>query len=188
MSDCFPMSYFSHSSPIAKIFLSSLHKRMMNKCWKFQEDILILVWVVAKWLKICCNQCTPNAQMGPWCALGGHWLQQLFSHFAITQTIIKVSSWNFQHLFIIRLCIFNKKNFGHNSNSLPAMAHFGQNFKYLSQLYLLRYVKKKKTGEVSDLYEWSPGRNFQYLLKNGVLKFFTEPRCPPSKFSRAGEC
>ena len=43
---------------MAKIFISNLHKLVMNKCWKFQEDILILVWDRAKWLKICCDQWT----------------------------------------------------------------------------------------------------------------------------------
>ena len=42
---------------MAKIFSSKL-KLLMNKCWKFQEDILILVWFRAKWLKNCCNQWT----------------------------------------------------------------------------------------------------------------------------------
>ena len=27
----------------------------INICWKFQEDILILDWVIAEWLKVCCN-------------------------------------------------------------------------------------------------------------------------------------
>ena len=46
-----------------------------------------------------------------------------------------------------------RKKFGHTSNSLPAKAHFGQNFGHLKQLYLLRYFEKKKSGEVLDLYE-----------------------------------
>ena len=28
------------------------------------------------------------------------------------------------------------------------------------------------------------GWSFQYLLRNGVLKFFTQPRCPPSRCPR----
>ena len=44
---------------MAKIFSSNLCKHMMNKWWKFQEDILILVWVRAKWLKICRIKQTP---------------------------------------------------------------------------------------------------------------------------------
>ena len=44
--------------------------------------------------------------------------------------------------------------------------------------------KRKKTGEVLDLYESPEGRNFQYLQKNGVLNFFAEPRRPPSRRPR----
>ena len=87
---------------IAKFFLSNLHNYMMNKSGKFHEDILILVWVRAYWVKNCCNQRTPNVR-------------------------IKISLWKFS-IFLSCVCKFDKKNFGHNSNSLPAMAHFGQNF------------------------------------------------------------
>ena len=48
----------------AKFFLSNLHRHVMNKCWKFQEVILILVWVIDKRLKICCNQWPPVGQNG----------------------------------------------------------------------------------------------------------------------------
>ena len=51
-------------------------------------------------------------------------------------------------------------------------------------MYLLRYFKKKKTGEVLDLCESRHGRNFQNLQKNGVLKFFSEPRRPYSRCPR----
>ena len=77
-----------------------------------------------------------------------------------------------------------RKNFGQNSNSLPATAHFGRKFRCLERLYLLRYLKKKKVGEVLDPFEYPHGRNFKYLQKNGVLKFFERvlrpgtSRCP----------
>ena len=80
-------------------FFSNLRTHEMNKCWKFQADILIHVWFRAKRLKICCNQWTPEVQIRPWCTLGVHWLQQISSYLAITQTRIIGSSWNFQHLF-----------------------------------------------------------------------------------------
>ena len=94
---------------MAKNFLSNLHRHVMNKCWKFQEDILIFVWIIEEWLKICCNQWPPHAQPHQKLASGGHWLQQIFSLLSITQTRIKITSWNFQHLFITCLCKFDKK-------------------------------------------------------------------------------
>ena len=151
----------------------------MNKCWKFQADIFIHFWFRAKWMKICCTQWTHVVQHESICPIWVHWLQQIFSHLAITQTRIKGFFWNFQHLFTSWQCkfeikilaitqpacqprpIFAKtldsssdytcwdiclkfsafvhhifaqiwvKNFGPNSNSLPATAHFGQNFKRL---------------------------------------------------------
>ena len=33
---------------MVKMFLSNLHTHLMNKSWKFQKDILILVWFMAK--------------------------------------------------------------------------------------------------------------------------------------------
>ena len=94
---------------MAKIFISNLHRLVMNKCWKFQEDILILVWFRAKWLKICCNQWTLYGQHYQKWPKRVHWSQQIFSHLALSQTRIKISSWNFQHLFITSLCKFDRK-------------------------------------------------------------------------------
>ena len=94
---------------MAKNFSPNLHKHMMNKCWKFQKDILILVWFRAERLKICCDQWPPVAELYWNSASGGHWLQQIFSLSALTQTRIKISSWNFQHLFITCLCKVDKK-------------------------------------------------------------------------------
>ena len=81
----------------------------MNKCWKFQEDILILVWFRAERLKICCNKWTPVVHYHQKWTAGVHLLQQIFAYIAINQTKIKISSWNFQHLFIRSLCKFDKK-------------------------------------------------------------------------------
>ena len=82
----------------------------MNICWKFQEDILILDWIIAESLKICCNH-RPTLGNCCWCLPRvGLLLQQIFTHSAITQTRIKISSWNFQHMFIMCLCKFAKKN------------------------------------------------------------------------------
>ena len=92
---------------LAKIFWSNLHRHVMNKCWKFQEDILIPVR--AKWLKYCCNKWTQVAQNYQKCAAWIHLLQQIFSCSTINQIWIKISAWNFQHLFITCLRKFDKK-------------------------------------------------------------------------------
>ena len=39
----------------------------------------------------------------------GHWLQQIFSLLALNQTWIKISAWNFQHLFVSCVRKFEKK-------------------------------------------------------------------------------
>ena len=93
----------------AKFFLSNLYSHVMNTCWKFQEDILIHIQIRAKWLKICCNQWTQVAQNYQKCATWVHWLQQIFSLLALNQIWIKISAWNFQHLFISCLRKFEKK-------------------------------------------------------------------------------
>ena len=81
----------------------------MNKCWKFQGNILILVLARGKRLKICCNQWTPFGHQVTKCPNGVHWLQQIFSHLALNQKWIEISAWNFQHLFITCLCKFDQK-------------------------------------------------------------------------------
>ena len=45
---------------MAKILMSIWQSHLMNKCWKFQENSLIHVWVIAKRLKNCCNKWPPN--------------------------------------------------------------------------------------------------------------------------------
>ena len=91
----------------------------MNKCWKFQADISIHIWFRAKWLKICCYQWTQIAQNCQKCAIWVHWLQQFFSHLALNQIWIKISSWNFQHLFIMCLCKFDIKTLAITANHGP---------------------------------------------------------------------
>ena len=93
----------------AKIFLSNLHKHVINKCWKFQEDILIYIWFRAKWLKNCCNNRPTLGNRKSGLPRVGHWLQQIFSHLALNQKWIEISAWNFQHLFITCLRKFDKK-------------------------------------------------------------------------------
>ena len=112
---------------MAKIFFSNLRTHEMNKCWKFQADILIHVWFRAKRLKICCNNRPPLGKHQHQLPRGGLLLQQIFSLLDLNQIWIKISAWNFLHLFIISLRIFEKK-FGQCSINLPATAHFGQNF------------------------------------------------------------
>ena len=94
---------------MAEIFQSNLHRHLMNKCWKFQEDILILVWFRAERLKICRDQWTPVVHYHQKWTTGVHLLQQIFSLSALNQTRIKISFWNFQHLFITSLCKFEIK-------------------------------------------------------------------------------
>ena len=95
---------------MAKIFFSNLHKHVMNKCWKFQADILIHIQIRAKWLKICCNQWTQVVQNYQKCTTWVHWLQQIFSLWALAQIWIKISSWNFQRLFITYFYKFDKED------------------------------------------------------------------------------
>ena len=44
--------------------------------------------------------------------------------------------------------------------------------------------QKEKNGEVLDPLEYPLERIFQYLLKNGVLKFFERAMGPPSRCPR----
>ena len=94
---------------MANFFLSILRKHVINKCWKFQADILIHIWFRAKRLKICCNNRPPLGKHQHQLPRGGLLLQQIFSLLALNQTWIKISAWNFQHLFISCVCKFEKK-------------------------------------------------------------------------------
>ena len=85
-----------------------------------------------------------------------------------SQDIVLKFSACVHHKFVLNW----HKNFGHCSISLPATAHFGQNFGRLQRPHLLEFFFEKNFGEVLDLYQLAIGRNFEYLEKNGVFKFF----------------
>ena len=116
----------------------------MNKCWKFQEDILILVWFRAERLKICCNQWPPVAELCWNSASGGHWLQQIFSLSALNQTRIKISSWNFQHLFITCLCKFDKKILAIFQMAYPPRPILSETLNVSSNCICWDILKRKK--------------------------------------------
>ena len=61
------------------------------------------------WLKIYCNSRPTPGKYQQQLPRVGLLLQQIFNHSAITQTRIKISFWNFQHLFITSLCNFEMK-------------------------------------------------------------------------------
>ena len=76
---------FSKNGPwLAGCFLSNLHRYMMNICWKFQDDVLILFWTRAEWLKICCNNRPTPGDCCWWIPRVGLLMQHVFSHSAIT--------------------------------------------------------------------------------------------------------
>ena len=80
----------------------------------------------------------------------------MFSSNSNNQDILLKFSAFVHHMFVQ----IWQKNFGHDSFSMPATAHFVQNFGCLQRLYLLRYFKKKQIGEVLDLYEKPEWKNF----------------------------
>ena len=77
---------------MAKIFVSNLCKHVMNKCWKFQADILIHICVIADQPKICCNNRPTFHRMQSISWKVGLLLQQIFGQSAITQIWIKISA------------------------------------------------------------------------------------------------
>ena len=133
------------SRPIsAKIFLSNLHRHMMNICWKFQKDIWILVWVIAEWLKICCISRPTLGIHQQQLPRVGLLLQQIFSHSAISQTRIKISSWNFHHMFIMCLCKFDKKILAITQTACQPRPILAETFDVSSDCICWNILKRKK--------------------------------------------
>ena len=160
----------------AKIFFSNLRTHEMNKCWKFQADILIHVWFRAKRLKICCNQWTPKVQIRPWCTLGVHWLQQIFSLLALNQTWIKISAWNFS-ICSSHVCANLRKNFWPFLNQPASHGPFRPKlWMPLATIFVEIFQKGKKWWG-----SWPIGVTSWKDFKNGVLKFFERAVGPPSR-------
>ena len=131
--------------------------------------------------KNCCNQWTHVIQHESICPTWVHWLQQIFSHLALNQKWIEISAWNFQHLFITNLRTFLIKRFW------PLLNQPASHSPFLLKLWMplatifVEIFQKEKKGEVLDPFEKPLERIFQYLLKNGVLKFFERAVGPPSR-------
>ena len=87
---------------------------------------------------------------GPIYTLGVHQLQQIFCHLAITQTRIKVSSWNFQHLFIMCLCKFDKKILAITETACQPWPILAKTLNASSDCICWDILKRKKTGEALD--------------------------------------
>ena len=86
---------------------------------------------------------------------------------------IKISTWNFQHLFYHMSRINWPKNFSRCSiNGLVASSSMQK--LWLPAVTVFVEKIRKKIGEGLDLYELPHGRNFGYLERNGVLKFFEQ--------------
>ena len=94
---------------------------------------------------------------------------QFFGHYSNKNQDIFLKFSAFVHH---QLVLNWQKNFGHCFISWSATAHFSQNFDGLQRPYLLRYFETKKTGVVLDHFLSLIERKFEYLEKNGVLKFF----------------
>ena len=88
-----------------------------------------------------------------------HWLRWIFSHLALNQIWIEISAWNFKHLFITCL-----RNFYKN---------------------ICWDISKRKKWWVSGPIGAISWKDFQYLLKNGILKFFERVVGPPSQCPRS---
>ena len=172
---------------MAKIFLSNLQRHYVNKCWKFQEDTLILVWVIAKWLKICCNQWTPNVHQGLIYTLGVHWLQQIFSHLAINQTGIKVSSWNFQHWFITCLCKFDQKILAINQPACQPRPISAKTLDGSSDCICWDILKRKKWWGSGPI-EVTSWKEFSISHKKLCLKIFQKGLESTLMMSMANAC
>ena len=79
---------------------------MINKCWKFQVNILILLRVMVNWLKIFDSWWSNPLKNRPILTGVGHQLPKFFSALTITLKQINISTWNFQDLFITFLGYF----------------------------------------------------------------------------------
>ena len=146
----------------------------MNTCWKFQNDILTLIWIIVKWLKICCNKWPPAVHIPHFCTAGGHLLQQIFSYSAINQIPIKISSWNFQHLFITSLCQIDKKNLVPTQSACQPRPISAKTLNVSSDHICWDILKRKKLGGFQTISnDWLEGI-FDILKKTAFWNFLIE--------------
>ena len=108
----------------------------------------------------------------------------IFSYSAITQIRIKISSWNFQHMFIMCLCKFDKKILAITQTACQPQPILAKTLDVSSDFIWWDILKRKKNWWSSRPIWVISWKEFKYLLKNGILKFFDEPMHRPSQYPR----
>ena len=105
-------------------------------------------------------------------------LQQIFGYLVIIQRRIKISFWNFQHLFIMRLCKIDTKILTITQSACPPRPISAKTLNASRDRICWDILKRKKTGVVLDQFQLPIWRNFEFFEKNGVFQFFWKLACP----------
>ena len=127
------------------------------------SDILIHTWGMGEQLKNCCDKWTLVAQHYQKYTTWVHLLAQILSHLALAQVWIKISSWNFHHLFIMSLCKSDKKNFGIAQLACQPGPISSKTLEASSNRICSDVSKRKQNGEVLDPGKQPIERNFRYF-------------------------
>ena len=97
----------------------------------------------------------------------------VFSHL-VTQIWIKISPWNFQYLFVICLCKFDKKNFTIAQSACLPQLVLAKTLDASSNHICCDILNRKKWrgSGPNGAASW---KDFSISLKNGVMKSFESP-------------
>ena len=110
----------------------------------------LIRWTNAKNFKKMSCKWTQVAQNHQKCATWIHRLQQIFSLLALNQMWIKISAWNFQHLFISCVCKFEKKILAVTQSACQPRPILAKTLDASSNHICWDIWKRKKNGEVLD--------------------------------------
>ena len=101
-------------------------------------------------------------------------LQQIFSYSAINQIPIKISSWNFQHLFITSLCQIDKKILVPTQSACQPRPISAKTLNVSSNHICWDILKRKKLGGFQTISnDWLEGI-FDILKKTAFWNFLIE--------------
>ena len=99
-------------------------------------------------------------------------MQQIFSHLAIAQIWFKISSCNFQYLFIGKLCKFDKKKLAVTYLACQPRPILAKTLDASRNHILLRHFKKKKKWQGSGPIGVTSWKDFSISFKKWCFEIF----------------
>ena len=148
---------------------------MINKWWKFQKDISNHFWVIQNQPNFIVDLCQPKGHFRQPKVQNAHLVGKGQQQNLVDFELLKSGLRYLSEIFTIcssHVCANLMKKFWPLLNPPARNGPFLPKFWTALATVIVGIFFEKNFGEVLDQYQLPIRRNFEYLEKNGVFKFF----------------